>query len=120
MKATAAKLTDLSNFNLLKLAFLGLMMAMITSLVIYPLPSAYGASSSSIVTVENDVPGQHSDHTSGGLHQDCSSQVHCQMQAIVGSPTLFASEAIPLRTPLFHDAVVNRAYPPVSPPPKII
>lgn len=120
MKTTATQPKDSSNLDLLKFVFLGLMLAFITSLVIYPLPAAYGASVSSIVTVENITLGQHSKHTTNGLHQDCSSQVHCHMQAIVGSPTHFAPETISLGLSLFHKSLVSRAYSPTSPPPKTV
>lgn len=118
MKTIATRSKKLSNFSLLRFIFLGLMMAFISSFVFHSLPAAYGASDASTVTVYNLSYEQHSEHTSGDRHQDCVSQMHCHMQAIVGSPTQFDSQTIQLASPVFLESPLGRAHPPISPPPK--
>lgn len=120
MKVAARKLTVSSNFNLLTAAFLGLMMVFVASLVVHAQMPSVGTVTDLVVTSVNVDRGQDSDHASGGLHQDCTSQVQCHMQAIVGSQMPFAARQTQNNLPFLHEVEMSLKYPPTSPPPKTI
>jgi hypothetical protein len=119
-KVAARQLTVSSNINLLTAAFLGLMMMFVASLVVHAQMPSVGTVADLVVTSEKVDRGQHSDHISDGLHQDCTSQVQCHMQAIVGSQIPFATRQTRHNLPFLHEVEVSLKYPPTSPPPKTI
>lgn len=120
MKTAARRLTGLSNFNLLAAAILGLMMVLTASLAVQGQMPSVGAATDLVVTSENVDRGQHSDHASGDLHQDCTSQVQCHMQAIVGAQMPFATRQTQDSLPFIKEVELSLTHPPTSPPPKTI